>query len=145
MMALHIPGPPQTKGRPRFGNGRTYTDKRTLLAEQDIRHAWEQAGQPCLGDGPIALSLTVAFARPKSHLRKDGSLSATGRRFPWPTKRPDLDNTLKLFADSLNRRAWMDDAQIVTAYTQKVWASELKPEGVHVEAYPLDQVTEVAA
>ena len=42
-----------------------------------------------------------------------------------------------MIADALNNRAWRDDAQIVAAYTQKVWATDLKPEGVHVHAYPL--------
>ncbi|WP_254604791.1 RusA family crossover junction endodeoxyribonuclease [Acetobacter syzygii] len=68
-----IPGLLRAKGRPRFGNGRTFTDAKTVQAEKYIqRHAIEQIGMPCLS-GPLHVSLTINIAPPPSWSRKKGA------------------------------------------------------------------------
>lgn len=58
---ITIPGLLRAKGRPRFGNGRTFTDAKTVQAEKHIqRHAVEQIGKPCL-TGPLHVSLWHKF------------------------------------------------------------------------------------
>ena len=114
-------GRPQGKGRPRHGQGRTWTPRGTTLAEQGIRAAWESAGAVRL-EGAISLHVLLAVTRPQHHFKRDGSLTAEGSRNPQPkNKKPDVDNALKLVMDALNTRAWHDDVQIVQAQVDRVW------------------------
>lgn len=128
-----VPGPPRGKGRPRFnGNtGRAYTDTRTKTAETRVREAWHQADRPDLGNGPISLHLVVVVERPAGHFRTNGELNAAGIRKPVPTSKPDLDNVLKLVADSLNKLAFGDDAQIASCSVVRRWAT--RDEREHLE------------
>lgn len=110
---ITIPGLLRAKGRPRFGNGRTFTDAKTVQAEKHIqRHAMEQIGKSCL-TGPLHLALTISIAPPPSWSRKKTADALAGRILP--TSRPDIDNQMKTAADALNGIAWKDDAQIVDA------------------------------
>lgn len=123
-MHLVIDGQPVGKGRPRFvkATGRTYTPKATLLAENEIRRAWEQDGRPRLDEGPISLHVRLAVSRPKGHYTTKGELSAAGLRTPFPARqKPDVDNALKLVMDALNTRAWRDDVQIISATVARRW------------------------
>lgn len=121
---LVLSGQPRGKGRPRFGQGRTWTDKDTQLAEGNIIRKWEDAGEPRLPDKtPLRIELTLYISRPESHYKRDGSLSAEGMRHPRPeNKKPDVDNSLKLVMDALNTRAYKDDVQIVEAVVERHWA-----------------------
>ncbi len=119
---ITIPGLLRAKGRPRFGNGRTFTDAKTVQAERHIqRHAIEQIGKPCL-TGPLHVSLTINIAPPPSWSRKKAADALAGRILP--TSRPDIDNQMKTAADALNGIAWKDDAQIVDARLTPLWAGE---------------------
>lgn len=114
-------GRPQGKGRPRHGQGRTWTPRETTLAEQGIRAAWQQAGAVRL-EGPITLHVLLGVTRPQHHYKRDGTLTAEGVRNPQPSrKKPDVDNALKLVMDALNTRAWGDDVQIVQAQIERFW------------------------
>jgi Holliday junction resolvase RusA-like endonuclease len=49
-------------------------------------------------------------------------LSATGLRHPVPrSRKPDLDNAVKLVMDALNTRAYRDDVRIARVYCERVW------------------------
>lgn len=122
---LAIAGQPQGKGRPRFARdtGRVYTPKATLIAEGEIRRAWEEAGHPRLPDEALHLDVRLGVVRPKGHFTTKGELSAAGLRAVFPANRkPDVDNALKLVMDALNSRAWRDDVQVVTARVSRHWA-----------------------
>lgn len=124
-IVLRIDGRPVGKGRPRFGKGGVvYTDKRTTSAEARVVIAWNEAGQPRLPDGPVAFLVTQVVARPQTHWKRDGSLSAEGQRRPWPIgRKPDFDNALKLLADALNGCAYRDDVDIVHSWYVRRWAN----------------------
>lgn len=108
-----IPGLLRGKGRPRFGNGRTFTDARTVQAEACIQqHAIAQIGRPYL-EGPLSVALTITIQPPRSWSRKKTADAVAGRILP--TGRPDIDNQMKTAADALNGIVWKDDAQIVDA------------------------------
>lgn len=114
-------GRPHGKGRPRHGQGRTWTPRETTLAEQGVRAAWENAGAVRL-EGAISLHVLLGVTRPQSHYKRDGSLSAEGARHVKPfRKKPDVDNALKLVMDALNTRAWVDDVQIIQAQVDRLW------------------------
>jgi Holliday junction resolvase RusA-like endonuclease len=119
---LTVPGTPTGKARPRFANGRTFTPRETVLAEQAIRCAWEDAGSPRMPDGPVELDVHLFVERPQGHFKRDGSLNAEGMRNLEPFRRkPDLDNAVKLVMDALNGRAWRDDVQVVVLHARRRW------------------------
>ena len=88
-----VHGDPLPKARPRFVNGRTYTDPRTTRAEAKLRATAKQAG---------VVRMTGAIGVELVYFR------ATKRRCDW-------DNLAKLTCDALNGVAWEDDSQIVDA------------------------------
>lgn len=133
---LVIDGAPKGQPRPRFANGRAYAGKQQKLAEGEIRRAWQEAGSPRMVDGPMELEMELEVARPAGHFKRDGSLSATGQRTPWPLKtKPDIDNAIKLPLDSLNGLAWRDDVRFCKATIVRVWADWPRTR-IHVRTLP---------
>ena len=66
-------------------------------------------------EGPVRLTVTAAYPWPKSWSAR--KRAAQG----WKTSRPDVDNLVKLIADSLNGVAWLDDAQIAEEHICKIY------------------------
>ena len=108
-------GNPQGKGRPRFarrGNYvHAYTPEKTVAYEEEIQTAYlRQCENYCFGDAPVEFYVTAYYPIPKSVTKeKRMEINAGQCR---PTKKPDLDNVIKVIADSLNGIAYKDDAQI---------------------------------
>lgn len=93
-----VPGPPVPKGRPRFGNGRAYTPKRTADYERAVREAAKAAG---VSSSTAPCGVSLHFALPDARNR-------------------DLDNLAKAVTDALNKGlAYEDDGQIVELYVTK--------------------------
>ena len=139
-LQLTIPGPPHGQGRPRIGRtsaGRTvaFTDLASRTYAQLIQGEWISAGRPALDGGPYSLTVRATYERPASHYRKDGeSLSATGRRHPYPGK-PDLSNVVKAIEDALCAvGAIPDDRHLVYVTARKFWGVQA---GVEVGAESL--------
>jgi Holliday junction resolvase RusA-like endonuclease len=134
---LILEGGPQGKDRPRLNRktGSIYTPKATKIAEDLVIAAWTEAGCPRL-EGPIHFGLSVVVARPGGHFLKNGELSAAGLRAPYPIRRPDLDNCLKLAADALNTRLMRDDSQIVEMTGLRYWSDD-GWERTIIRAWPL--------
>ncbi|MGH7918835.1 MAG: RusA family crossover junction endodeoxyribonuclease [Candidatus Dormibacteraceae bacterium] len=106
---------PVAKGRPRFGNDRTYTPTKTQHAEWVIRQAWVDAFGEIPSVGPLRLDVVVWLPIPKS-------LPKSRRQSAQPTKRPDVDNYAKTVLDGLDGVAYRDDAQIVDLRVRKRYA-----------------------
>lgn len=122
---FHVPGTPEPLRRHRAGSrgGRvvTFDDPRNQPYQDRIRWAWRDAGGTQLGDELVDLQVISLFARPATHIRRDGSLSALGQRATNPS-RSDVDNLAKNVMDALNGLAWTDDRQVVSLTSVKVWA-----------------------
>lgn len=121
MEIITIPGKPMGKGRPRFGQGFTYTPKKTVEYENLVRFAWMQNGCKKL-NGNIAMDIQALFLIPKSVSKKkreqmDGA---------WCPHKPDADNIGKIICDALNGGiAYDDDAQVVClTVTKRYTATE---------------------
>ncbi len=105
---------PVAKGRPRFGNGRTYTPAKTKAFESQFRcELRKQKGFRV--HGPV--DVTILFYLKKPQRPKDA----------FPCVRPDLDNFLKAVLDAANGILWNDDAQIVSLTAHKRYCDELFP------------------
>ncbi len=99
---------PVPKGRPRFGNGRTYTPMQTVAAERVIKQRLK--GHEKI-EGPVELEITFVFERPKKPTHAIPS-------------RSDLDNLEKLFCDAANKILWTDDRMIARKISSKEYGDE---------------------
>lgn len=122
-------GEPSGKGRPRFSgytgaNGRAYTPKKTVMYENLVKLEYEkQCGEFRFPDGAMLDMRIMAYygiANSKSKKMKEKMRAGIVR----PTKKPDMDNCLKVIADSLNNIAYRDDTQIVDCQVRKFFSDE---------------------
>lgn len=127
-----VPGEPKGKGRPRFvktGNyARAYTPNSTAEYERLVAAEYiKQCGNSGFDEGEmLKMQVMAYFAIPKSTSKKKRALMLSGAI--RPTKRPDMDNIVKIIADSLNKLAYYDDAQIVSADVRKYYSEEPRVE-----------------
>ncbi|MBR5276802.1 MAG: RusA family crossover junction endodeoxyribonuclease [Bacteroidaceae bacterium] len=121
MVTITILGKPMSKGRPRFGNGFTYTPKKTIEYENLVRLAWMQSGAEKLS-GYISASVYAYFPIPKSVSKKKRAEMCGG----FYAKKPDCDNIAKIVLDALNGVAYDDDSQIVMLSVIKRYSEDAK-------------------
>ena len=125
MIAFHVPGAPQGKGRARSTkSGRHYTPATTVAYERKVT----EAAKAAMGDlepleGPLEVILAAWLAPPK----KTKGLASR------PTKKPDADNISKIILDPLNGLVFGDDAQVVRLVVTKWWGDQ---PGVDVTVRP---------
>ena len=118
-----ILGEPAGKGRPRFTReGRTYTPEKTASYENLVKLEYEQqcANHRFPDDAQLDVRIVAYYEIPKSTSKKKAKLMEEGKI--RPTKKPDFDNIGKIICDSLNQRAYRDDAQIVDAQVRKFYS-----------------------
>lgn len=115
-------GEPQGKGRPRFTKaGTTYTPKKTADYEQLVKAAYYKYCKAYRfdDDAMIKMEIFAYYGIPMSASAKKRDEMLTRKK--RPTKKPDMDNVLKIIADSLNGLAYKDDTQIVEAVVHKYY------------------------
>lgn len=121
---FRILGEPQGKGRPRFSrqSGRTYTPQKTASYENlvHIEYIEQCNGFRFAEDGMLQMTINAYYSIPKSaSKKKQTAMLANEIR---PTKKPDMDNVVKIIADSLNQVAYRDDTQIVDCQIHKYYS-----------------------
>ena len=112
-MRITIYGEPVAKGRPKIAvRGRfpvVYTPKKTRDAEDSfLAQAIKQKPDKPL-EGPLSVVIEFYKIKPKSYPKS----------VKFWTKKPDLDNMIKLVLDALNKVFFIDDAQIVHLISRK--------------------------
>ena len=117
-----VPGRPHPCMRARLnGHGGVYDPARNRVAKADIALSARAAGVRPMS-GAVEIWINFAFRRPKSHLRKDGTLKPSA---PVHHLRvPDLDNLVKTVKDGLKGIAWRDDCQVVGMHVDKCWTMD---------------------
>lgn len=143
-VVIELAGEVVAKGRPKFamrGKGQrpiAYTPGKTRQYEDQLRLAAHNAmaGRPLLL-GPLLMRVTASLPVPGSWSEKKRKECLT--QAILPTKRPDLDNYIKIALDALNCVVFADDNQIVALTARKEYSA--KP-GIKivVGAYPLQVV-----
>lgn len=127
-----ILGEPQGKGRPRFANIKgkviTRTPDETVLYENLIATEYRrQVGSVKFQDNEtIDLRIMAYFTIPASASKKKQKQMEDGEI--RPAKKPDMDNIIKVVADSLNQIAYRDDAQIVDCQLRKYYSRQPRVE-----------------
>ena len=121
-----IHGEPQGKGRPRFSrvSGRAYTPEKTASYENLVKIEYINQCKDCKFENgtELVMAITAYYGIPDSKPKKQKQLMRDG--VVRPTKKPDMDNIIKIIADSLNKIAYYDDSQIVEATIKKYYSDE---------------------
>jgi Holliday junction resolvase RusA-like endonuclease len=105
--------------------------------------------------GPLGVELTLTIGRPPSHYLVDGvTLSAAGRRAPYPSARSrglggDVDKLARTILDALeDADVLLDDAQVVELTARKsypdgpgVLPDALDRPGARIRLYPLEALS----
>jgi len=116
-------------GKRRF----SYDPKQNKTSSEEIAWAAKAAfGLPLL-DGAIAVDMLINCRPLDSWSDKKRKQAIEGSQI-FPTKKPDIDNIIKLYFDALNKLAWVDDRQVVSLTTHKRYAEE---DGVTVTFWEL--------
>ena len=110
------------KGRPRFTKqGRTYTPKKTLDYEREIKIAYTSK-YTYLSKKSLRIKICAYLEVAKSHSKvKKQKMLANELQC---TKKPDADNIVKVVLDALNKVAYQDDTQVVELVAIKRWSNE---------------------
>lgn len=125
-------GEPKGKGRPRFNpyarrGVKVRTPEQTLVYENLI--GWTYRNE-CVEQFPegaqIRMTIKAFYKIPKSSSKKDKEKMREG--IIRPTKKPDIDNVVKVYADALNETAYHDDTQIVSIICDKYYSDEPRVE-----------------
>ena len=119
-MKLIIPGEPCAKQRPRLGKGFTYTPEKTVNYETLVKQLFITQQHERL-EGELKMTVRAYFSIPRSASKKKREKMLNGEI--RPIKRPDWDNVGKIISDALNKIAYDDDSQIVSATVEK-WYSD---------------------
>lgn len=83
-------------------------------------------------EGRVKIKIIAYIEIPKNMTKKDKELVQAGALSP--TKKPDIDNIVKIVLDALNKMAFKDDNQITKLEVEKIYAEEEKIV-VRVEEY----------
>ena len=67
----------------------------------------------------VSVKIVAQFKVPKTATKKDRALIEEGKLSP--TKKPDIDNIVKIILDALNKMAFKDDNQITKIEVEKIY------------------------
>lgn len=125
----------QGKARPRMNTrtGRAYTPTKTKLYEYSLRQ-WFLMNYPNFKpiEGRIKVSIIAYFEVPKSTSKKKAAEMLSNNISP--TKKPDIDNIIKIVLDGMNKFAFKDDTQITKLEVEKIYGIEEKLQ-IKIEEY----------
>ncbi len=131
-------GEPKGKGRPRFSTmtGSASTPKRTVNYETLVHMEYmsQCPGIRFPDDAMLDMRILAYYSIPKSASRKKKAAMLAGDI--RPTKKPDMDNVVKIIADSLNQVAYRDDTQIVDCQCRKFYSNEPRVEVIIRQVQP---------
>lgn len=124
---FEVPAKIVGKGRPRLNSytGQVYTPTKTKdyesLVEQYFLLKYPRYKTI---EGRAKVSITAFFEIPKSTSKamKEQMMENTIS----PTKKPDIDNVVKIVLDSMNKFAFKDDTQITKIEVEKLYGVEEK-------------------
>ena len=113
---------PRVKAFVRGGHAGVYTPDSAESWKQAVRQQATANALESLMSHPVRVSLDFFLPRPKTHLKRDGSVKEN--QPIWHCKKPDLDNLIKAVTDAITdtQRIWLDDSQICEITATKTYA-----------------------
>jgi Holliday junction resolvase RusA-like endonuclease len=121
-----VEGTPVPKGRPRFARrGKfvsTYSPKTTVDYETKV----SQAAKIAMGSSeplqtPVGAYIYITLPIPASYSKKRIQACLSGEE--RPTKKSDIDNFCKAIFDGMNGIVFLDDSQVVSLHSTKVYGT----------------------
>lgn len=129
-LPVTVYGEPKGKGRPRFNTktGHAITPKDTVSYENLVKLEWQTAygTESFPKEAMLDMRIKAYYRIPKSASKKKRAAMLAGEI--RPTKKPDMDNVVKIIADSLNNLAYYDDTQIVDCQCRKFYSENPRVE-----------------
>lgn len=120
-----VPGKIIGKGRPRLNTytGSVYTPTRTKDYEELVQQYFllkYPTYKPF--EGRVKVEIGAYFGVPKTTKKADKELMLQNKINP--TKKPDIDNIVKIVLDAMNGVAFKDDIQITKLDIEKVYSED---------------------
>ena len=117
---FEMPGEIVGKARPRMNTrtGRAYTPSKTKNYEYFLRQ-WFIRKYPNFKqlESRVKVTIVACFDIPKSSSKKKEDEMLIGKISP--TKKPDIDNIVKIILDAMNKFAFKDDTQVTKMEVEK--------------------------
>lgn len=135
MYEFEVIGDIKGKARPRVNTytGAAYTPTNTKDYENLIKQYFKIKYPRYVPlEGRVVVKIIAYFEIPKSTTKKDRALIEEGTLSP--TKKPDIDNIVKIILDALNKMAFKDDNQITKLEVEKVYG-EVEKIKVQIDNY----------
>lgn len=132
---FEVPGKITGKARPRVNTytGIAYTPTKTKDYEELIKqYFWLKYPRSIPIEGRVKITIIAYFGILKSTSKLDKELMLNNTISP--TKKPDIDNIVKIVLDALNKVAFKDDNQVTKIEVEKLYSEEEKI-FVKVEAF----------
>ena len=110
------------KARPRVNTYtcRAYTPENTKDYEMLIKQYFKLKYPRYVPlENRVSVKIVAQFKVPKTATKKDRALIEEGKLSP--TKKPDIDNIVKIILDALNKMAFKDDNQITKIEVEKIY------------------------
>lgn len=144
-LAFYVHGTPAAQGSKRhLGNGiLVESSQRVKPWRADVVNAARQTVDPDWRPltGPVWISYSFTFARPKSHYRtgrNSDRLKDTAPTFVTSRGCGDLDKLLRSTSDALVTAGLLaDDSLIVSLTASKTYAVDREPPGAHIQIQEL--------
>ncbi len=136
MIELFVEGNPATAGSLKWmgGDRLVHDSDRTKTWEDWIRWIFIQSKyhRGLIYMEAVQVEVRFQFKRPAGHYKKNGSLTAEGKRYPYPSHKGkrDLDKLQRAAFDALTSYVYDDDGRICKITAEKVWAEE---EGMYIK------------
>lgn len=111
----------------------TADDWKSLIAIEGKKHVQEKPIE-----GPVVMSVTFYFLRPKNHYGSRGQFKTWAPRYH--VGRPDLDNAAKAVMDILTQIGmWKEDSQVAILHGIKLYADNFTGAEICIESLPVTQ------
>ena len=129
-LRFEVPGEPRGKGRPRFNRntGSAYTDSETRAYEDKIVAYYRKSFKGFRWPDSTFISVVVTAHYPIPKRATKAAVAAMQAKTLLPSRKPDIDNVLKVVLDALNGVAYKDDSRVVSVAAKKVYSFEPKLE-----------------
>lgn len=127
MYEFEVIGEIKGKARPRVNTYtcQVYTPNSTKDYENLIKQYFQIKYPKYIPfENRVCVNIKAYFKVPKTTTKKDKALIEEGKLSP--TKKPDIDNVVKIVLDALNKMAFKDDNQITKLQVEKLYGEEEK-------------------
>lgn len=137
MITFTVPGVPSAQGSKRHvGRGIMVETNKQLKPWRASIAALAPRPSELLA-GPLAVTLTFSWSRPKKHYRTGRNEHLLREDAPrWHAQTPDIDKCARAVLDALTGVVWRDDSQVAQLTLIKLWAEHTP--GVDIRIGQLD-------